>query len=43
MMEQMAVFFGLDEFREEKERKLRRLENRLKTWEEKHHDKSSNG
>lgn len=43
MMEQMAVFFGLDEFREEKERKLRRLETRLKKWEDKHHDKPSNG
>ncbi len=29
MMEQMAVYFGLDEFREEKERKLQRLKDRL--------------
>lgn len=35
MMEQMAVFFGLDEFRAEKERKLQRLQKRLKEWEEK--------
>ena len=35
MMEQMAVFFGLDEFRVEKERKLQRLQQRLKEWEEK--------
>ena len=34
MMEQMAVYFGLDEFREEKERKLQRLKERL----EKHLD-----
>ena len=43
MMEQMAVFFGLDEFREEKERKLKRLQNRLKEWEEKQNDKPANG
>ncbi len=35
MMEQMAVFFGLDEFRAEKERKLQRLRDRLKEWDEK--------
>lgn len=34
MMEQMAVFFGLNEFRAEKERKLQRLQQRLKEWEE---------
>lgn len=34
MMEQMAVYFGLDEFRAEKERKLQRLKERL----EKHLD-----
>lgn len=34
MMEQMAVLFGLDEFRAEKERKLQRLQQRLKEWEE---------
>lgn len=30
MIEQMAYFFGLDEFKVEKERKLARLEGRLK-------------
>lgn len=38
MMEQMAVCFGLDEFREEKERKLLRLKERLKEWKEKHNN-----
>jgi NTP pyrophosphatase (non-canonical NTP hydrolase) len=38
MMEQMAVYFGLDEFREEKERKLLRLKERLKEWKEKHNN-----
>jgi len=36
MMEQMAVYFGLDEFREEKDRKLLRLKDRLEQWELKH-------
>ena len=30
MVEQMAFFYGLDEFKAEKERKLERLEERLK-------------
>ena len=38
MMEQMAVFFGLDEFRAEKERKLLRLKGRLEKWEAEHTD-----
>ena len=38
MMEQMAVYFDLDEFREEKERKLSRLKERLKEWKEKHNN-----
>ena len=38
MMEQMAVYFGLDEFREEKERKLSRLKERLKEWKDKHNN-----
>ena len=36
MMEQMSVYFGLDEFRDEKARKLSRLKERLKEWKEKH-------
>ena len=35
MMEQMAVYFGLDEFRAEKERKLQRLKERLEARERK--------
>lgn len=38
MMEQMAVYFDLDEFREEKEHKLSRLKERLKEWKEKHNN-----
>lgn len=33
MMEQMAVYFGLDEFLAEKDRKLLRLKDRLEQWE----------
>ena len=32
MMEQMAVHFGYDEFKAEKERKLNRLRERLETY-----------
>lgn len=38
MMEQMAVYFGLDEFRDEKGRKLSRLKERLKEWKERHNN-----
>ena len=32
LMEQMAEFFGWDEFQNEKERKLERLKQRLDNW-----------
>ena len=35
MMEQMAVYFGYDEFKAEKERKLKRLKERLEKHKEK--------
>lgn len=41
MVEQMAVFFGLDLFLDERERKLNRLQERLKKWEEKNHGSQS--
>lgn len=36
MIEQMAVYFGLDDFKAEKEYKLQRLAKRYKEWKEKH-------
>lgn len=36
MMDQMAVYFGFDEFKAEKERKINRLSERLSKWQKEH-------